>query len=56
MGSIKDRNGMDITEAEAIKKRWKEYMDELCPKVLHDPGKHDGVFIHLGQDVLKCEV
>ena len=48
--------GVDLTEAEAIKKRWKEYMDELCPKVLHDPGKHDGVFIHLGQDVLKCEV
>ena len=43
MGSIKDRNGMDLTEAEDIKKRWQEYMEELCKKDLHDPDNHDDV-------------
>ena len=46
MGTIKDRNGMDVTEAETIK-RWEEYMDEPCTKDLHDPIKHDGVILHL---------
>ena len=47
MGSIKDRNGMDLTEAEDIKKRWQEYMEELYKKDLHDPDNHDGVITHL---------
>ena len=47
MGSIKDRNGMDLTEAEDIKKRWQEYIEELCKKDLHDPDDHNGVIIHL---------
>ena len=56
MGSIKDRNGMDLTEAEDIKKRWQEYMEELYKKDLHDPDYHDGVITHLGPDILECEV
>ena len=56
MGSIKDRNGMDLTEAEDIKKRWQEYTEELYKKVLHNPGNHDGVIIHLEPDNLECEV
>ena len=55
MGSIKDRNGLDLTEAE-IKTRWQEYMEELYKKVLHDPDNHDGVITHLEPDILKCEV
>ena len=56
MGSIKDRNGRDLTEAEDIKKRWQEYMEELYRKHLHDPENHDGVITHLGPDILECEV
>ena len=56
MGSIKDRNGMDLTEAEYIKKRWQEYTEELYKKDLHDPGNHDGVITHLEPDILECEV
>ena len=56
MGTIKDRNGMDLTEAEDIKKRWKEYREELYKKDLHDPDNHDGMIPHLEQDILKCEV
>ena len=52
MGSIKDRNGMDLTEAEDIKKRWQEYTEELYKKVLHDSDDHDGVIIHLEPDIL----
>ena len=55
MGSIKDRNGMDLTEAEDIKKRWQEYT-ELYKKDLHDQDNHDGVITHLGPDILECEV
>ena len=55
MGSIKDKNGMDLTEAEAIKKRWQEYT-ELYKKHLHDPDNHDGVITHLETDILECEV
>ena len=55
MGSIKDRNGMDLTEAEDIKKRWQEYTEELYKKDLHDPDNHDGVITHLEQDILECE-
>ena len=55
MGSIKDRNGRDLTEAEGIKKRWQEYTEELY-KDLHDPGNHDGVITHLEPDILECEV
>ena len=55
MGSIKDRNGMDLTEAEDITKRWQEYT-ELYRKDLHDPGSHDGVITHLEPDILECEV
>ena len=54
MGSIKDRNGMDLTEAEDIKKRWQEYT-ELYKNYLHDPDNHDGVIIHLEPDILECE-
>ena len=53
---IKDRNGMDLTEAEDIKKRWQEYTEELYKKELHDPGNHDGVITHLEPDILECEV
>ena len=56
MGSIKDRNGMDLTEAEDIKKRWQEYTEELYKKDLHDPDNHDGVIIHVEPDILECEV
>ena len=56
MGSIKDRNGMDLTEAEDIKKRCQEYKEELCKKDLHDPDNHDGVITHLELDMLECEV
>ena len=55
-GTIKDRNGMEITEAEALKKRREEYTDELCTKDLHDPVKHNGVITHLEPDVLECKV
>ena len=56
MGSIKDRNGMDLTEAKNIKKRWPEYTEELYRKDLHDPVNHDGVITHLEPDILECEV
>ena len=56
MGSIKDRNGMDLTEAEDIKKRWQEYTEELYKKDLHDPDNHDDVFTNLELDILECEV
>ena len=56
MGSIKDRNGMDLTEAEAIKKRWQEYTEELYKKDLHDQDNHNGVITHLEPDILECEV
>ena len=56
MGSIKDRNGMDLTEAEDIKKRWQEYTEELYEKDLHDPDNHDGVVTDLEPDILECEV
>ena len=55
MGTIKDRNGMDLSEAEDIKKRWKEYTVELYSKDLHDPDNHDGVITHLQLDTLDCE-
>ena len=51
MGTIKDRNGMDLTEAEHIKKRWQEYTEELCNKDLHDPDNHDGMVTHLEPDI-----
>ena len=56
MGSIKDRNDMDLTEAEDIKKRWQEYTEELYKKDLHDPVNHDDVITHLEPDILECEV
>ena len=58
MGSIKDRNGMDLTEAEDIKKRWEEYTEELYKKDLHDPDNHESVITHthLEPDILECEV
>ena len=58
MGSIKDRSGVDLTEAEDIKKRWQEYTEELYKQDLHDPNNHDGVIIHthLEPDILECEV
>ena len=56
MGSIKDRNGMDLTEAEDIKNRWQEYIEELFKRDLHDPDNHDGVITHLEPDILECEV
>ena len=56
MGSIKDRNGMDLTEAEDIKKKWQEYTEELYKKHLHDPDTHDVVITHLEPDILECEV
>ena len=55
MGTIKDGNGMELTEAEDIKKRWQEYT-ELCKKDLHDPDNHNVVFTHLKPDILECEV
>ena len=56
MGWIKDRNGLDLTEAEDIKKRWQECAEELYKKDLNDPYNHDGVIIHLEPDILECEV
>ena len=56
MGTIKDRNGMDLTEAEDIKKRWQEYTEELYKKDLHDPDNHDGVITPLEPDILEYEV
>jgi len=56
MGAIKDRNGMDLTEAEDIKKRWQEYTEELYEEDLHDPDNHGGVITHLEPDTLECEV
>ena len=53
---IKDRNGMDLTEAEDVKKRWQEYTEELYKKDLHDPDNHGGVITHLEPDILECEV
>ena len=55
LGTIKDRNGMNLTEGEDIKKRWQEYTEELYRKYLHDPHKHDGMIIHLEPDNLQCE-
>ena len=55
-GSIKDRNGMDLTEAEDIKRRWQEYTEELYKKDLHNPDNHDGVVPHLEPDILECDV
>ena len=55
-GSIKDRNGMDLTETEDIKKRWQEYTEELYKKDLHDPDNHDGVITDLEPNILECEV
>ena len=55
-GTVKDRNGMDLTEAEDIKKRWQEYMEELYRKDPHDPDNHDDVITHLEPDILECEV
>ena len=56
MGSMKDRNGMDLTEAEDIKKRWQEYTEELYKKDLHNPDNHNGAITHLEPDILECEV
>ena len=56
MGTIKNRNGIDLTEAEDIKKTWQEYTEELYKKYLHDPDNHDGVITHLEPDILECEV
>ena len=55
MGTIKDRNGLDLTEAEDIKKRWQEYMEELYKKDLHDQDNHDGVITHLEPDILNAK-
>ena len=55
MGSVKDRNVRDLTEAEDIKKRWQEYTEELYKEDLHDPDNHDGVITHLDPDILECE-
>ena len=56
MGTIKDRNGMDLTEAEDSKKRWQEYTEELYNKDLHDPDNHDGMITYLEPDILECKV
>ena len=56
MSTIKDKNDMDLTEAEDIKKRWKEYTEKLYKKCFHDPDNHDGVITHLEPDILECEV
>ena len=56
MGTIKDRNGMDLTETEDIQKKWQEYTEELYKKDLHDPDNHDGMITHLEPDILECEV
>ena len=55
MGTIKDRNGMELTEEEDIKKRWQEYTEELYKKDIHNPDNYDGVITHLEPDILKCE-
>ena len=55
MGTIKDRNGMDITVSENIEKRWQEYTGEICKKDPHDPGNHNGVITHLETNILECE-
>ena len=55
-GTLKDRKGMDLTEAEDIKKRWQEYTEELYKKSLHDPDNHDGVITHLEPNIVECEV
>ena len=56
MGTIKDRNSMDLTEAEEIKKRWQEYTEQLYKKALNDSDNHDGMVTHLESDILECEV
>ena len=56
MGTMKDKNGMDLTEAEDIKKKWQEYTEELYKKDLHDPDNHNGVITHLEPDILECKV
>ena len=56
MGSIKDRNGMDLTEAKDIKKKWQDYTEELYEKDIHDPDNHDGMITHLEPDILECVV
>ena len=56
MGTMKERNGIDLTEAEDIKKRWQEYTEELNKKDLHNPDNHDGMITHLEPDILECEV
>ena len=56
MGTVKDRNGMDLTEAEDIKKRWQEYTEELYKKYFHNPDDHDGMITHLEPDILECKV
>ena len=56
MSTVKDRNGMDLTEAEDIKKRWQEYAEDLYKKDLHDPDNHDGVITHLEPNILECKV
>ena len=56
MSTIKDRNGVGLTEAEDIKKRWQVYTEELCKRDLHDPDNHDGVITHLEPDILECDV
>ena len=56
MGTIKNRNGMDLIDAEDIKKRWQEYSEELFKKDLHDPDNHNGMITHLEPDILECEV
>ena len=56
MGTIKNRNGTDLTEAEDVRKRWQEYTEELYKKDLHDPDNHDDVITHLQPDILECEV
>ena len=55
MGIIKDRNGLEVTEAEDIKKKWQEYTEELYKKYLHDPDNHNGVITHLEPDILECK-
>ena len=55
MGTVKDRNKLDLTEAEDIKKRWQEYMEELYKKYLHDPDNHNGVITHVEPDILECK-
>ena len=56
MGTIKDRNGVDLTEADDIKKRWQEYTEDLFKNDLHDPSNQNGVITHLEQDILECEI